>query len=103
MLKHKSLSQGIRFYNNSNIDAVTNIARAKAKNYYGEHNVLDVEAAMLSNHSTAVREYQEKLQKARENKKLYGSSKSNNDEPVGREKIIMVGVQLLWEIGKKKD
>ena len=59
---------GNRSKNDSNIDAVTNIARVKAREHYGERSVLDVEAAMLSNHSTAVKLYIEKKKKARDRK-----------------------------------
>ena len=62
-------TQGIRYYENSNIDATPNIARVKARQYYGEHQVIDVEAAMLSNHCTAVIQFREKQQRTRENKK----------------------------------
>ena len=47
---------------------MTNIARVKAKQHYGENYVNDVEAAMLSNHSTAVKQYRAKLEKRKENK-----------------------------------
>ena len=69
-LRDKKITQGIRYFDNSNIDAVTNIARVKARQHYGEHNVQDVEAAMLSNHSTAVKQFQARQQKNKENKKF---------------------------------
>ena len=59
-LKHRRPSQGIKFYDNSNIDSVTTIARVKAQEYFGDRNVIEVEAAMLSNHCRAVKLYQEK-------------------------------------------
>ena len=68
LLKSSKISQGIKYVNDSNIDAVTNIARVKARGYYGERSVLDVEAAMLSNHSTAVKLHIEKKKKARDRK-----------------------------------
>lgn len=34
----------IRFNENSNIDAVTNIARVKARQLFGDRNVIDIEA-----------------------------------------------------------
>ncbi|MBA3285568.1 MAG: hypothetical protein H0U27_10990 [Nitrosopumilus sp.] len=52
----------------ANIDAVTNIARVKAKEYYGEYKGVDVEAAMLSNHCTSVKEYVAKQNKIRNTK-----------------------------------
>ena len=61
-LRDNKTTQGIRHFENSNIDAVTNIVRVKAKQHYGDNNVIDVEAAMLSNHSTAVKQYQAKQQ-----------------------------------------
>ena len=41
-LKDKLISQGIRFYDNINIDAVKNIARVNARKHYGENNVIDI-------------------------------------------------------------
>ena len=70
LLKSSKVSQGIKYVNDSNIDAVTNIARVKAREHYGERSVLDVEAAMLSNHSTAVKRYIEKKKKARDRKQF---------------------------------
>ena len=70
LLKSSKISQGIKYVNDSNIDAVTNIARGKAREHYGERSVLDVEAAMLSNHCTAVKLYIEKKKKARDRKKF---------------------------------
>ena len=69
-LRESKISQGIKYFENSNIDAVTNIARVKAKQHYGENNIIDIEAAMLSNHSTSVKQYRAKLEKRRENKKF---------------------------------
>jgi len=69
-LKYRKPSTGIRYYDNTNIDAVTNIVRVKAIKYYG-HDVLDIEVAMLSNKSSAIKQLQQKLMKARENKKLF--------------------------------
>lgn len=54
---------------------------------------------MLSNHCTAVKEYQEKVQKDRENKKLYGNSKSV--EPVKKRKD-MYGSSSKTLGGKKR-
>jgi len=51
-LKHREPANGIRYYDNSIIEAVTNICRAQAIKHFG-HDVIDVEAAMLSNHCTA--------------------------------------------------
>ena len=62
-------AQGIKHYDNTNIDWVTNHARMKAKEHYGDK-ILDIEAAMLSNHCSAVRELQEQKRKAIENKKF---------------------------------
>jgi len=59
--------QGIRQYEQKNIDLVTNMARAKAKKHYGDLNVIDIEAAMLSSHSTAAKKYQEEEEKKRKN------------------------------------
>jgi len=67
LLNHKRPAQGIRFYTNTNIDAVTNIVRAQAAKYYG-NDILDIEVAMLSNKSSAVKRLQEKKLKAREDK-----------------------------------
>ena len=53
--------QGIRQYQNQNISAVTNIARVKAQQHYGEQNIVDIEAAMLSSHSSAVKKYLKNL------------------------------------------
>ena len=69
-LRDNKTTQGVRHFENSNIDAVTNIVRVKAKQHYGENNLIDVEAAMLSNHSTAVKQYQAKQQRRKENKKF---------------------------------
>ena len=66
-LRTRKPSTGIRYYGNTNIDAVTNIVRAKAIKYYG-HEVLDIEVAMLSNKSSAVKKLQQKQMKAREDK-----------------------------------
>ena len=66
-LHHKRPAQGIKYCTNSNIDAVTNIVRAKAIKYYG-NDVLDIEVAMLSNKSSAVKKLQQKQMKAREDK-----------------------------------
>jgi hypothetical protein len=55
-IEDKRLAQGIKHYDNSNIDWVTNHARMKAKEHYGDK-ILDIEAAMLSNHCSAVRSF----------------------------------------------
>ena len=49
---------------------MTNIVRVKAIKYYG-NDVLDIEVAMLSNKSSAVKRFQEKQFKATEDKKLF--------------------------------
>jgi hypothetical protein len=59
-LKHRRPSQGIKFFDNPNIDAVTTIARVKAREHFGDRNVIEVEAAMLSNHCRAVKLHQER-------------------------------------------
>lgn len=41
-LNNKRLSQGIKHFDNSNIDAVTNIARVKAREHNGDSIVIDV-------------------------------------------------------------
>jgi hypothetical protein len=55
--------QGIRQYDQPNIDVVTNMAKLKAKAHYGEHNIADVEAVMLSSHSNAVMKFMQEQQK----------------------------------------
>lgn len=65
LLKDKTGTQGIKYYDNHSIDAVTHIIRLKAGQHYGVSNVIDVEAAMLSNHCTAVRYYQESQQQVK--------------------------------------
>lgn len=62
-LKNNCIIKGVRHFDNSNIGAVTTIAKTKARNHYGYDNVIDVEAAMLSSHCNAVRYYQEQEQK----------------------------------------
>ena len=52
-LKHKPPSQGIKYYDNGNIDA-TNIFRIKNRESYGD-NVFNVEAVMLSNKSAILK------------------------------------------------
>ena len=51
------MASGIKI--TSNIDAVTNIVRMRARESYGD-NVVDVEAAQLSNHRIAVKRFQER-------------------------------------------
>lgn len=70
-LEGKKLVQGIREHTNANIDFVTNFYRQKAYQAYGHNKVKDVEAAMLSNHATAVRKYLEEKEKKRLNKKQW--------------------------------
>ena len=65
ILKHRQPSIGIRYYDNSFIEAVTNIVRSQAIKHFGE-NVEDVEAAMLSNHRTAGINYLESGRKRKE-------------------------------------
>ena len=66
-LKNKKRVQGIKFFDNSSIEAVTTICKVKARQHYGEHHIIEVEAAMLSNHSRAVKLHQEdKWKKARQ-------------------------------------
>ena len=64
-LKHRQPSIGIRYYDNSIIDGVTNIVRAQAIRHFG-HDVVDVEAAMLSSQCTVVKNYLEKERKKKE-------------------------------------
>jgi hypothetical protein len=71
-LKDNQVMQGIREHSNSNIDYVTNICRAKASATYG-NKVVDVEAAMLSKHSNAVKSYLEEKLKRLEKKKEWGT------------------------------
>lgn len=74
-LNDNKTTQGIRYFDNTNIDAVTNIVRVKARQHYGEQNVQDVEAAMLSNHCKAVKEHRMKLEKKKDK---YGESSVTN-------------------------
>lgn len=68
LLDDDKIVQGIREHSNSNIDYVTNLFRAKASKEYGK-NLVDIEAAMLSKNSTAVKNYlEEKLKKMQKKK-----------------------------------
>lgn len=62
--------QGIRQHENSNIDYVTNVFRLKAVSSYG-NKFVDIEVAMLSKNSTAVKSYLEKEMKRIKNKKKW--------------------------------
>lgn len=95
-LRNNNTVRGIRSYENTNIDAVTNIARVKARQHYGDCNVIDIEAAMLSNHCTAVIDYRERQQQIRENKKYYSSTV----EPVKNRKSY-TGNSIT--LGERKD
>ncbi|MGE5521625.1 MAG: hypothetical protein ACM3VS_17010, partial [Candidatus Dadabacteria bacterium] len=76
--------EGIRFIENSNIDAVQNMMRLKVREAFGSK-VKDVEVQMLAKGSTAVQVYKEKQKKKRENKKLWGEAK---EEPVTFNKAV---------------
>jgi hypothetical protein len=100
ILRDKPFVQGIKHYENSNIDAVTNIVRANAKKHYGEHQVVDVEAAMLSNHATAVKVYQEKERK-KTDKKKWGETKP--PEPAKKRKDLYGPSEINLEQRNKKE
>jgi hypothetical protein len=78
LINDRLRKEGIRFIENSNIDAVQNIMRVKAREAFGSK-VKDVEVQMLAKGSTAVQVYREKEEKKRLNKKLWGDKK---EEPV---------------------
>ncbi|MBA3283885.1 MAG: hypothetical protein H0U27_02335 [Nitrosopumilus sp.] len=99
-LRDKKPAQGIRHYDNQNIDAVTNIARVKATRHYGDNNVLDVEAAMLSNHCTAVKQYQAKQQKRKENKKFNDGIESDLGTTKSRKSIYKGDIPTLGDRNK---
>jgi hypothetical protein len=68
LLQDDQVVQGIGEHSNSNIDYVTNLYRVKASAEYGKK-LVDVEAAMLSKNSTAVKSYlKEKLKKMKKKK-----------------------------------
>ena len=100
-LSDKKPAQGIRHYDNPNIDAVTNIARVKANRYYGERNVIDVEAAMLSNHCKAVKKILADQQKRKE-KRLFNATPDNiPTSPGSRKKNYTKSTLTLGEREKK--
>lgn len=99
-LLDKKPVQGIRHYDNPNIDAVTNIARVKANRYYGERNMLDVEAAMLSNHCKAVKKFQADQQKRKDKKAFNSLIENSSVPPLSRRKIYIKSAINLEERNK---
>jgi hypothetical protein len=97
LLDGDKIVQGIREHTNSNIDSsslvsghktyyVTNLYRAKASAAYGKK-LVDIEAAMLSKHSTAVKNYMEdKLKRIEKNKQWPHLSTSDSIETKDRKK-----------------
>jgi hypothetical protein len=94
LLDDDKVIQGIREYANSNIDYVTNLYRAKASKEYGKK-LVDVEAAMLSKNSTAVKMHlEEKLKKIKKQKeykdtpiqKSYNRKKGSSNKPTFEER-----------------
>lgn len=101
-LKDDKVIQGIREHNNPNIDFVTNLYRAKASATYGGKKVMDVEAAMLSKNSTAVKCYLEEKLKKLEKKKEWGTITVNPLTPTDRKKTYTSKITLGERSDKKQ-
>ncbi len=77
--------QGIREHSKRNIDYVTNFFRAKASAAYGKK-LMDIEAAMSSKNSTAVKNYIDEKLKKIEKKKEWKSAINNSNFYTDRKK-----------------
>lgn len=73
LLQNGKVVHGIRQHENSYIDYVTNVFRIKAVATYGNE-ICDIEVAMLSKNSTAVKSYLEKESKRIKDKKQWRKS-----------------------------
>jgi hypothetical protein len=104
LLKDDKVVQGIRQHENSNIDYVTNVFRLKAISSYG-NKFVDIEAAMLSKNSPAVRTYlADKLKKIKYKKQWGNKPKEDtNAKTVNYRKINKQNKPPLGERTNNKE
>lgn len=98
------IAQGIRELNSVNVDYATNYFRSKAKEHYNENDLIDLEAALLSNHCTAVRNHIEEREQQRQDKKQWPDSRED-EQPIdkSRKKGDGSGLTLAERQGLKKE